>query len=69
MTLGLDLRLADREVEDVHPVLDCGFDRGDDLGRPVRAQARVRPDQGPVVADVRARRDARHRWPFAGVVH
>ena len=55
-------RLADREVEDVHPVLDCGFDRGDDLGSiPVRAQARVRPDQGPVVADVRARRDARHR--------
>ena len=56
----LDLGLADREVEDVHPVPHRGLDRGDDLGRiPVRAQAGVRSDERLVVADVRARRDAR----------
>ena len=54
----LDLRLADREVEDVHAVSHGGLDRGDELGRvPVRAQARVRADERLVVPEVGARCD------------
>ena len=55
----LDLRLADREVEDVHAVPYRGLDRGDELRCvPVRAQARVGAHERLVVPEVRARRDA-----------
>ena len=55
----LDLGLAAREVDDVHPVGDGRLDRGDDRRRVrVRAEPRVGLDEHLVVAEVRARRDA-----------
>ena len=56
----LDLGLAEREVDHVHPVGDRRLDRGGDLGRvAVEPEARRRDRQRLVVAEVRARRDAR----------
>ena len=58
---GLDLRLAAREVDHVHPVGDGGLDRGHDRRRVrVGAQPGVRLDEHLVVPEVCARRDARN---------
>ena len=49
----LDLRLAEREVDHVHPVRDRRLDRRCDLGRvPVETEARRRDRQRLVVAEV-----------------
>ncbi len=58
---GLDLGLAQRQVDHVHPVRDGGLDAGCDLRRvPVQADAgRRRDGQHLVVADVCAGRDPR----------
>ena len=57
---GLDLRLAAREVDHVHPVRDGGLDGGHDRGRVrVGAQPGARLDEHLVVPEVRTWRDAR----------
>ena len=58
--LRLHLRLADREVDHVHPVRHRLVDRLRDLGRvAVEAEAARRDGERLVVAEVRLRRDAR----------
>ena len=55
----LDLGLAAREVDDIHPVSDCGFDSRDDSRRVrIRTHTRVGLDEDLVIPDVRARGDA-----------
>ena len=65
----LDLGLAERHVDHVHPVRDGRLDRGDELGRvAVQADVRVGRDrQRLVVAEVRARRDAGDPDALGGV--
>ncbi len=58
----LDLRLAERQVDDVHAVADGRLDPGGDLGRvPVQPEVLGRNGQHLVVADICVRRDARER--------
>ena len=53
------LRAAAREVDHVHAVADGRLEGGDDLGRVADVADRSRDVEDPVVADLRARRDAR----------
>ena len=58
----IDLRLAEREVDHVHPVGDRRLDRGDELRRvPVQTEVGRRDGQRLVVAEIGAGRDARER--------
>ena len=62
-----DLRLAEREVDHVHPVFDCGLDPGDDLRRvAVEPELPGRDRQHPVVAQVRGRSDSRDAHGASG---
>ena len=58
VSAGLDLRLAAREVDDVHAVGDSCLDRRDDRRRVrIRAHARVGLDEDLVVPEIRAGSD------------
>ena len=58
----LDLRLAERQVDDVHAVADGRLDPCGDLGRvPVQPEVLGRDGQHLVVAEICVRRDARER--------
>ena len=71
VTARRDLGLADREVDDIHPVLHSRLDGGGDLGR-VAVQPDVghgRNGQDPVVAEVGPRRDPGQRGSTAAEGH
>ena len=62
---GLDVALAERQVDDVHPVPHGGFDRGRELRRVAVEPELARIAHRLVVAEILARSDARQVDPGA----